>query len=137
MTAARRGLSFALLLALACTALASASSTRHWQDSKRGLRFDVARGHFQSVNWDCKGTRLVTAAWGSDTGPRVHHHGRFRFKTSARVFDNTMQTGTTKLRMRGRFVRRNGKRRAVGKVRSPACFDGWRKFRAKRVSGGY
>lgn len=140
MSALRRTLAVAaaaLAVAALAGALASASSIHHWQDSKRQLRFDVARGHFQSVNWTCHGTRLVTASWGSDSGPRVRSNGKFRFKASARVFDGTMQTGKTTLRMRGRFVRQGGKRRAVGKVRAAACFDSARSFRAKRVAGGY
>jgi hypothetical protein len=118
-------------------ALASASATRHWHDGKRQLDFDVARGHFQQVRWTCKSLRLVVASWGSDSGPRVHRHGKFAFKAPAKVFDNNEQSGTTTLRMRGRFVKRNGKRRAIGKVRAAACFDSARSFRAKRVSGGY
>ena len=139
MTAAHRTLAVlaALAVSLAVSAIAGAASTQHWQDAKRQLSFDVARKHFQTVRWTCKPTRLVVASWGSDSGPRVHRHGRFAFKASAKVFDNGMLSGTTTLRMKGRFVRRNGKRRALGKVRSAACASSAQKFRAKRVAGGY
>jgi hypothetical protein len=121
----------ALLVALAVTSVAVAARPGRWIDNKRKLDFGIAqdRKHFEYLDWTCKGATLASPF--KEGQPKIHRHGKFKFTTSALAFKNGGPADKpVKVHVRGRFVKRHGKVRAIGKIRSSYCGPKARRFRA-------
>jgi opacity protein-like surface antigen len=121
-----------LLVALAATSIAVAAKPGRWADSKRKLEFGITqdRKHFDHFDWTCKDTTLATG-FNAGKRPKIRKGGRFEFKFRALPFKNGGPGDPVRVKMKGRFVRRNGKTRAVGTVKSRVCGKKAKSFRAK------
>src|SRR4051812_13387299 len=113
----------ALVAALAAASIAAAAKPGSWQDTKRQLYFGVSQSgkRFTNVDWTCKKNHTVVAGWPNNNGPKIHRHGKFKFKVAAKVVSFGQPGKDVKLRMEGRFVKRGGKPRAIGTVKSGDC----------------
>ena len=122
-----------LLVALSVTAVAVAAKPGTWTDSKRKLEFGIAKDkkHFEYLDWTCKKDATVATGFRTGKVPKVHSNRRFKFTVAATVLKGGLPTKDVKVTMKGRFVKRNGKPRAVGTIRSGYCGKKAKSFKAK------
>jgi hypothetical protein len=130
-------LAAALLVALAAASIAMAVKPGDWTDSKRKLSISVSNDgkHISGFVWICKGTRDIRRGFPNGPGVRIRRGGRFSFKGNASTIVGGTARGGVKLRVKGRFRRVNGKRRAVGTIKAGGCGKRAKRFRAKPPVG--
>jgi hypothetical protein len=133
MKIARRliySLAAALVVALAATSVALAVQAGDWKDSKRLVTISVANDgkHISGFIWQCNAND-IRRGFLNNNGPKIRRRGRFAFKGKANLIQEGQTVGKITLRVKGRFRRVRGKRRAVGTIRARGC--GKHRFRAK------
>ena len=121
------------MLALSVAAVAVAVAPGDWVHKKRNLTISVANDgkHISGFVWQCRGGKRDIRRGFVDGGPKIGRRGRFAFKGKAFLIRNGAPYSGITLRVRGRFRRVNGKRRAVGTIRATGCGKRARKFSAK------
>src|SRR3954452_12872713 len=104
-----------LVLALVPASIALAVKPGEWQDTKHHFALGVAANgkRITHLNRSCTAGEIVTKAFKGPHRLRIRAGGRFSYRGPAKLQRQGSPVDDVKMRVKGRFVTRKGRRRAV------------------------